>query len=86
MFEVSTRAEHPDPKQGKTYVLMTSKCKHDDREAAQHRDHTCPLYDPDGPSVLHCIALDEVCDYENHEVPNGYQSNHTCIFERVQPP
>jgi len=65
---------------------MTSECKYNDRQAAQRGDHTSPMHNPDGPSVLHGVAFDKMCHHENYKVSYGYESNHAGIFERVQAP
>lgn len=63
---------------------MACVCKHYDWETLQGLNEAAPSDYPDHSSVRHSITLAKVVDYENHQVPNRNQSNHTGILERIE--
>lgn len=67
-----------------THVLVTRIGKDHYGKATQSRNGAAPSDNTNRPSILHRIALDEVCYNEDDQITNRNECNDARVLERVQ--
>lgn len=67
----------------KTYILMASKRKNNNRKTAEEGNWTGPMAHTNRTPILHCITLDETIHNQENQIAHGYQGSNTSILQRI---